>query len=147
MSLFHSHYTLIAVPVHKDKTQPITAEFTPLIPYNKVVGKAMSSHSASKSDKSVAFIIGTYPGNALPSAVVLGNTNEVLSAFKPNQYYVLVLVAFTRNKVTSGTGLCFHIVLNLYIHTYRKILCPYFLSVRLLFLLLSSVSNKLPSQE
>ena len=89
------------MPVHKDKEQPITTRFTPLIPYNKVVGKAMPSHSASKSDKSVAFIIGTYPGDALPSKVVLGNTDEVLSAFKPNQYYVVVLAAFAKSKVTS----------------------------------------------
>ena len=60
----------------------------------------MPSHSASKSDQSVAFIIGTYPGNALPSEVMLGNTNEVLSAFKPNQFYVLVLAVFTKTKVT-----------------------------------------------
>lgn len=94
----------MAVLVHKDKTQPITEQFTPVIPYNKVVGKAMPSHSASKSDKSVAFIIATYPGNALPSEVMLGNTDEVLSAFKPNQFYVLVLAAFTKTKVTSYKG-------------------------------------------
>lgn len=94
----------MAVPVHKDKTQPITEQFTPVIPYNKVVGKAMPSHSASKSDKSVAFIIATYPGNALPSELTLGNTDEVLSAFKPNQFYVLVLAAFTKTKVTSYKG-------------------------------------------
>jgi len=64
------------------------------------VGKAISSHSASNSDKSVAFIIGTYPGDALPSEVVLDNT-KVLSAFKPNQFYVLVLAAFTKTKVTK----------------------------------------------
>ena len=66
-----------------------------------VVHKAMPSRSASKSDKSVAFVIDTYPGDGLPSEVVLGNTNEVLSAFKPNQFYVLVLAAFTKTKVTS----------------------------------------------
>ena len=64
----------------------------------------MSSQSASNSDETVAFIIGTYPGDALPSEVVLGNTDEVLSAFKPNQYYVFVLAAFTKSKVTMLQG-------------------------------------------
>ena len=64
----------------------------------------MSSQSASNSDETVAFIIGTYPGDALPSEVVLGNTDEVLSAFKPNQYYVFVLAAFTKSKVTTRAG-------------------------------------------
>ncbi|XP_065882905.1 uncharacterized protein [Dysidea avara] len=96
-----SHYTLLAVPVHKDKSQPITEPFSPLIPYNKLLNKAKSSQVATHTRKSVAFVIDTYSEKQLPSKLILENTTGLLSAFKPNQYYSLVLAVFTKTKEKS----------------------------------------------
>ena len=89
----------MAIPVHNDKSQPITEPFSPLIPYNKLLDQAKPSQVATQTHKNVAFIIDTYSEKQLPSKLILGNTTGLLSAFKPNQYYVLVLAVFTKTKV------------------------------------------------
>jgi len=58
----------------------------------------------------VAFIIETYSEKELPSKLILENTTGLLSAFKPNQYYVLVLAVFTKTKVLKCGKLDFFVV-------------------------------------
>ena len=65
----------------------------------------------------MAFVIDTFSEKQLPSKLILENTTGLLSAFKPNQYYSLVLAVFTKTKVLNcrKTSLLLLFPIELYI--------------------------------
>lgn len=96
--LFCSHYLLIAVPVSKSQSDPLTAPYQPIVPLKNLLFKALSSKKmVTTISQPLPFIVASFEPTALPVNYKFGY--EWRSVFKQKTHYSVVLAAFTKGKV------------------------------------------------
>lgn len=93
-----SHYLLLAVPVSKSESDPLTAPYQPIVPLKNLLFKALSSKKmVTKIPQPLPFIVAAFEPNSLPVNYNFGY--EWRSVFKQKTHYSVVLAAFTKGEV------------------------------------------------
>ena len=82
------------MPVYKKDTEPVSAPFTPLVPYSKLTSKAVASHLATNSSKPVPFVVGQYQSFNFPRQLEFNGTFGG-KELKPETHYSFVVFAFS----------------------------------------------------
>lgn len=95
--LLCSHYLLIAVPVTKSKSDPVTAPYQPIVPLKNLLFKALSSKTVTSISQPLPFIVTSFERKDLPVNYNFGY--DWRSVFKQKTHYSVVLAAFTKGKV------------------------------------------------
>ena len=98
--LLSSHYTIYAMPVFKKDTDPMSAPFTPLIPYSQLISKAVTPHLVASSSEPLPFVVGQYQSSNFPKQLEFNGTWGV-KELKPETYYSFVVNAFSVPYVRS----------------------------------------------
>ena len=100
MLVSYSHYVVYAVPVsHSFPSAP----FTPSVPYEKLISKAVSLHTATSASEKVPFVVGRFHDKLLPNNMTFDDLFADKKAFKSNTFYAFIVAAFGQSKVS-----CYH---------------------------------------
>jgi len=93
-----SHYLLIAVPVMKPKNSAVTTPFSSMIPRNEILLRSLQTKSVDVVDQPIPFVISSFHPDKIPTTFHFGY--KWRHAFKQEQYYSVVFVAFTKSDVS-----------------------------------------------